>query len=62
MAKYKCKCKKTTIEVANVTIRVIAGLGCIHDVQCASCGEYMELANPKPGECAGFTSNNMGQL
>ena len=62
MAKYKCKCKKTTIEVANVTIRVIAGLGCIHDVRCDGCGEYMELADPKNGECAGFTSNNMGQL
>tara|TARA_R100000781_G_scaffold19275_1_gene14848 strand:+ start:38 stop:223 length:186 start_codon:yes stop_codon:yes gene_type:complete len=61
MPLYKCKCNKTTIEVQSATIRIVAGLGAVHDVKCAECGSYMELANPKEG-CAGFTSNKYGQL
>jgi hypothetical protein len=61
MPLYKCDCSETTIEVKSVTIRVVAGLGAVHDVQCAKCNSYMKLAEPKEG-CAGFTSNKYGQL
>ena len=59
---YKCECNETTIEVRNVTIRYVQGLGAIHDVKCAKCGSYMKLANPSKGTCCNFTSNKYGQL
>tara|TARA_R100000963_G_C4621733_1_gene89039 strand:- start:798 stop:986 length:189 start_codon:yes stop_codon:yes gene_type:complete len=62
MPLYKCKCSKTTIEVSNVTIRYVEGLGAVPDVKCAECGSYMELANPSNGTCCNFTSNKYGQL
>ena len=50
------------MKVSICTIKLVPGKGMIHDVNCEKCGEFMELAYPKDGECAGFTSNNMGQL
>ena len=59
---FKCKCSpKEEHKISNVTIKLIDG-AIRHDVQCEKCDEYMELAHPKSGECAGFTSNNIGQL
>lgn len=63
MPEFKCKCQpKKKVTVSTCTIKYVAGKGIVHDVLCKKCKEYMELANPKDGECAGFTSNNMGQL
>ena len=61
MPLYKCDCSETTIEVKSVTIRVVAGLGAVHDVNCAKCVSYMKLAEPKKG-CPNFSSNQYGQL
>tara|TARA_R100000988_G_C3975296_1_gene153778 strand:- start:888 stop:1070 length:183 start_codon:yes stop_codon:yes gene_type:complete len=60
MALYKCECNDEVIEVKNVTIKIVEGLGAVPDVVC-SCGKYMKLANPKKG-CPSFTSNKYGQL
>jgi len=63
MPLFKCECTPgEEIKVSYCTIKYVEGKGIVHDVNCVKCGEFMELANPKLGECAGFTSNNMGQL
>lgn len=63
MPDFKCKCSPgEVVTVSRCTIKYVAGKGIVHDVNCEKCKEYMELANPKNGECAGFSSNNMGQL
>ena len=60
---FKCHCSpEEEVTVSSCTIKYVAGKGIVHDVNCELCGEFMELAYPKDGECAGFSSNNMGQL
>lgn len=60
MGLYFCTCNDEDVEQKAVTIKFIEGQ-IRADVTCKSCGDFMELRNPKSG-CAGFTSNNMGQL
>ena len=60
MSLYKCDCNDEVIEVKNVTIKIVEGLGAVPDVVCP-CGKYMKLSNPKKG-CPSFTSNKYGQL
>lgn len=60
MAEYKCECAEHEIECASVVIRMIDGKA-THDIKCP-CGKYMELANPKLGECANFGSDGMGRV
>ena len=63
MPDFKCKCQpKKKVTVSTCTIKHVPGKGIVNDVICKNCGEFMELANPKLGECAGFSSNSMGQL
>ena len=63
MPLFKCKCSPDDeILISSVTIKYVEGEGIVHDAQCEKCANYMKLAYPKDGECAGFTSNNMGQL
>jgi hypothetical protein len=63
MPDFKCDCSPgEVVAVGSCTIKVIPGKGVVNDVVCEKCGEFMELANPKLGECAGFTSNRYGQL
>ena len=63
MPQFKCKCSPgKERKVSNCTIKYIPGKGVVNNVICEKCAEYMELANPKLGECAGFSSNDMGQL
>lgn len=47
MSKYNCPCDKESRDVKGVTIKIVDGKA-VHDVKC-SCGEYMELADPKTG-------------
>jgi hypothetical protein len=63
MPAFKCECSPgEEITVSSCTIKFVAGKGIVHDVSCKNCKEFMELAYPKDGECAGFSSNDMGQL
>lgn len=60
MPKYKCSCKKKeTLDVKGVTIKMVDGKA-VHDVKC-SCGEYMDLAEPKTG-VASFGSDRYGRV
>tara|TARA_R110000822_G_scaffold146580_8_gene285689 strand:- start:32 stop:223 length:192 start_codon:yes stop_codon:yes gene_type:complete len=49
MAEYRCKCNDEIVTTGEITIRYVEGKGIIHDIQCESCGEYLDLANPKSG-------------
>ena len=61
MPLYKCKCGAVELLANRVTIKIVEGKA-VHNITCLDCGEYLKLANPKSGECAGFTSNKYGQL
>ena len=61
MAIYICKCGALEVEAREVTIRVVEGKA-VNNLTCLDCGEYLELKNPKLGQCAGFSSNQYGQL
>lgn len=60
MTEFKCPECKATKEVQSVTIKMIEG-EIRHDVKCDKCDSWMKLAVEKTG-CAGFTSNQFGQL
>ena len=63
MPDFKCKCTPGEIrEVSVCTLKFVEGHGWINDVVCEKCLNFMELANPKVGQCAQFTSNKYGQL
>ena len=58
MANYKCPCGETK-DASGVSIKFVEGKA-RHEIKC-SCGEYMELANPKSG-APSFRSNRWGQV
>ena len=59
MSKYQCDCLEHEVECRSVVIKMVDGKA-VHDVKC-SCGEYMDLAEPKTG-VASFGSDRYGRV
>ncbi len=61
MAKFKCNCNKSIVDVSNLKMKIISGEVVYEGADCPQCGKQMSLYEKKTG-VANFGSDRMGRV